>query len=56
MEVPCVWFKVMKVNRYGLIEFCEEPLGRPTTGRGVGFLNRLQFSHCDRTSMIILPI
>ena len=22
IEVPCVWFKVMKVNRYGLIEFC----------------------------------
>ena len=31
-------------------------LGRPTTGRGVGFLNRLQFSHRDKTSIIILPI
>ena len=31
-------------------------LGRHTTGWGVGFLNHLQFSHCDTTSIIILPI
>ena len=49
MEVPCVWFKVMKVNRFNSVA-----LERPKTGWGVGLLSCLQFSHCDTTSIIIL--
>ena len=44
----------MKVIRYCLID--SVALARPTTCRGVGLLNRLQFLHCDTTSIIILPV
>ena len=52
MEVPCTWFKVMKVNRYRLIKFCG--FAKPHSRLGCKFLNCLQFSHCDTASIIIL--